>query len=291
MKTSICNYILKWVENNICTGNGINELVLSTGYSRKTIELWFYKVYKISLYSYLLRRRMTFAATLLKLTTISITEIAYILHYSSHQNFCRAFKKYTSKTPTEYRNEEEWDFSVMQWTLLYQSKNAHAYKLIKMKKQYFSGAGFIVVDNLHQGGGDKLSNNIKDIVNFLWSRNKSDVIVLFDMKDKLTRSLINIENFNESDVYFKLKVGSLKTSYTEGDIIIPEGDYLNYIFSGSWEDYRTYSRPLYVKIMSKIKAKLKNSPVFVRFLYKENMPNNKNDYVECEIYSPVNEVK
>lgn len=50
------------------------------------------------------------------------------------------------------------------------------------------------------------------------------------MKDKLTRSLINIENFNESDVYFKLKVGSLKTSYTEGDIVIPEGDYLNYIF-------------------------------------------------------------
>ncbi|WP_420055755.1 AraC family transcriptional regulator [Escherichia coli] len=30
---------------------------------------------------------------LLKLTSISVTEIAYMLHYSSHQNFCRAFKK------------------------------------------------------------------------------------------------------------------------------------------------------------------------------------------------------
>ncbi|MCD3721781.1 AraC family transcriptional regulator, partial [Escherichia coli] len=74
MKASVCNYILRWVENNICTGNGINDLVLSTGYSRKTIELWFHRTYKISLYSYLLRRRMTFAATLLKLTSISVTE-------------------------------------------------------------------------------------------------------------------------------------------------------------------------------------------------------------------------
>ncbi|WP_420056214.1 AraC family transcriptional regulator [Escherichia coli] len=33
----------------------------------------------------------------IKLTSISVTEIAYMLHYSSHQNFCRAFKKFTSR--------------------------------------------------------------------------------------------------------------------------------------------------------------------------------------------------
>ncbi|EJI5536561.1 helix-turn-helix transcriptional regulator, partial [Escherichia coli] len=288
MRARICNYILRWVENNICSGNGINELVLSTGYSRKTIELWFHKTYKMSLYSYLLRRRMTFAATLLKLTTISVTDVAYILHYSSHQNFCRAFKNYTSRTPTEYRKEEEWDFSIMQWTLTFSNEKETSYTLDKINEKYFSGDDIIVTDSLHQGGGQKLSSNIREIVESLWSENKSDVIVLFDMKDKLVRSLINIDSYNESNVYIKLKVGVLKEYYTEGDMIIPQGDYLNYVFSGSWDDYLTYSRPLYVKMMSKINAKLKNAPVYVRFLYKEKKLNNKSDHVECEFYSPIN---
>ncbi|EEC9337451.1 helix-turn-helix transcriptional regulator, partial [Escherichia coli] len=281
MRTSVCNYILRWVEKNICTGNGINELVVSTGYSRKTIELWFQRTYNMSLYSYLLRRRMTFAATLLKLTNISITEIAYTLHYSSHQNFCRAFKKYTSRTPSEYRKEDFWDFSIMQWSLIYQREKQSTYTITRIKEQYFTGDEFIVMDNLHQGGGENLCNNIKWLVESFWAKNRKDVVFLFDMKDKLSRALINVKNFNESDVYIKLKVGTLNLESSEENVIIPEGNYLIYFFSGSWEDYIIYSRPLYVRMMSEINASLKNSPVYVRFLYKENILKNKNNYVEC----------
>ncbi|MGC0641297.1 helix-turn-helix transcriptional regulator [Escherichia coli] len=287
MRTSVCNYILRWVEKNICTGNGINELVVSTGYSRKTIELWFQRTYNMSLYSYLLRRRMTFAATLLKLTNISITEIAYTLHYSSHQNFCRAFKKYTSRTPSEYRKEDFWDFSIMQWSLIYQREKQSTYTITRIKEQYFTGDEFIVMDNLHQGGGENLCNNIKWLAESFWAKNRKDVVFLFDMKDKLSRALINVKNFNESDVYIKLKVGTLNFESSEENVIIPEGNYLIYFFSGSWEDYIIYSRPLYVRMMSEINASLKNSPVYVRFLYKENILKNKNNYVECEIYSPL----
>ncbi|EFD3785387.1 helix-turn-helix transcriptional regulator [Escherichia coli] len=287
MRTSVCNYILRWVEKNICTGNGINELVVSTGYSRKTIELWFQRTYNMSLYSYLLRRRMTFAATLLKLTNISITEIAYTLHYSSHQNFCRAFKKYTSRTPSEYRKEDFWDFSIMQWSLIYQREKQSTYTITRIKEQYFTGDEFIVMDNLHQGGGENLCNNIKWLVESFWAKNRKDVVFLFDMKDKLSRALINVKNFNESDVYIKLKVGTLNLESSEENVIIPEGNYLIYFFSGSWEDYIIYSRPSYVRMMSEINASLKNSPVYVRFLYKENILKNKNNYVECEIYSPL----
>ncbi|EEQ2301542.1 helix-turn-helix transcriptional regulator [Escherichia coli] len=260
---------------------------MSTGYSRKTIELWFQRTYNMSLYSYLLRRRMTFAATLLKLTNISITEIAYTLHYSSHQNFCRAFKKYTSRTPSEYRKEDFWDFSIMQWSLIYQRVKQSTYTITRIKEQYFTGDEFIVMDNLHQGGGENLCNNIKWLVESFWAKNRKDVVFLFDMKDKLSRALINVKNFNESDVYIKLKVGTLNLESSEENVIIPEGNYLIYFFSGSWEDYIIYSRPLYVRMMSEINASLKNSPVYVRFLYKENILKNKNNYVECEIYSPL----
>ncbi|ENB5407666.1 helix-turn-helix transcriptional regulator, partial [Escherichia coli] len=286
MKASVCNYILRWVENNICTGNGINDLVLSTGYSRKTIELWFHRTYKISLYSYLLRRRMTFAATLLKLTSISVTEIAYMLHYSSHQNFCRAFKKFTSRTPIQYRKEDEWDFSIMQWKLIFWNEKEPTYKFCKFEDQYFCGDVFIVTDNLNQEGGREISIEIMEIVKSFWSENKSDVIVLFDMRDRLIRNLINIKNYSESDFYLKLRVGILSEHHIEGDILIPKGDYLIYVFSGSWNDYAIYSRSLYMKVMAGVNAKLRKSPVYVRFIYQDNKLSNDNDYVECKIYSP-----
>ncbi|END7464834.1 helix-turn-helix transcriptional regulator, partial [Escherichia coli] len=103
-----------------------------------------------------------------KLTTISVTDVAYILHYSSHQNFCRAFKNYTSRTPTEYRKEEEWDFSIMQWTLTFSNEKETSYTLDKINEKYFSGDDIIVTDSLHQGGGQKLSSNIREIVESLW---------------------------------------------------------------------------------------------------------------------------
>ncbi|EHR8476044.1 helix-turn-helix transcriptional regulator [Escherichia coli] len=290
MKASVCNYILRWVENNICTGNGINDLVLSTGYSRKTIELWFHRTYKMSLYSYLLRRRMTFAATLLKLTSISVTEIAYMLHYSSHQNFCRAFKKFTSRTPIQYRKEDEWDFSIMQWKLIFGNEKEPTYKFCKFEDQYFCGDVFIVTDNLNQEGGREISIEIMKIVKAFWSKNKSDVIVLFDMRDRLIRNLINIKNYSESNFYLNLRVGILNEHHIEGDILIPKGDYLIYVFSGSWNDYAIYSRSLYMKVMAGVNAKLRKSPVYVRFIYQDNKLSNDNDYVECKIYSPINKM-
>ncbi|EFO3220881.1 AraC family transcriptional regulator, partial [Escherichia coli] len=38
----VCKYILQWVELNLDTGKNIDDLVSSVGYSRKTIETWFY---------------------------------------------------------------------------------------------------------------------------------------------------------------------------------------------------------------------------------------------------------
>ncbi|HFP9905283.1 TPA: hypothetical protein ACHOUI_005066, partial [Escherichia coli] len=101
---------------------------------------------------------------------------------------------------------------------------------------------FIVTDNLNQEGGRETSIEIMKIVKVFWSENKSDVIVLFDMRDRLIRNLINIKNYSESNFYLNLRVGILNEHHIEGDILIPKGDYLIYVFSGSWNDYAIYSR-------------------------------------------------
>ncbi|EEW1288134.1 AraC family transcriptional regulator, partial [Escherichia coli] len=119
MLNTICHYILQWVEDNLDTGKNINDLVQTIGYSRKTVEMWFYKKYGITIGGYLFKRRMSRASVLLKLTHMSITEIATLLHYSSSQNFARTFKKFSKKSPTEYRNSEYWDITTMYPSLLY----------------------------------------------------------------------------------------------------------------------------------------------------------------------------
>ncbi|HHQ7446580.1 TPA: AraC family transcriptional regulator, partial [Escherichia coli] len=60
------------------------------------------------------------ASVLLKLTHLTITEIATLLHYSSSQNFARTFKRFSNKSPTEYRNSEAWDVTTLQHSFLYE---------------------------------------------------------------------------------------------------------------------------------------------------------------------------
>jgi len=47
--------------------------------------------------------RIDLAMELLRDTDISLPEIAQQLGYSSQSNFCRAFQRWTGKTPTEFR--------------------------------------------------------------------------------------------------------------------------------------------------------------------------------------------
>ncbi|HGB1098990.1 TPA: helix-turn-helix domain-containing protein, partial [Salmonella enterica subsp. enterica serovar Enteritidis] len=127
MLDAVCKYILQWVELNLDTGKSIDDLVPLVGYSRRTIENWFYEKYGITIGNYLFRRRMSRASVLLRLTHLSVTEIATLLNYSSSQNFTRAFRKFTGKTPTKYRKTQTWDVSTIQLSLLYKFniKNTH----------------------------------------------------------------------------------------------------------------------------------------------------------------------
>jgi AraC-like DNA-binding protein len=58
----------------------------------------------ISFSDYLIQLRIIDSKMLLSQTDLQINEIAAQLHFSNAQNFIRAFKKITSMTPGQYRN-------------------------------------------------------------------------------------------------------------------------------------------------------------------------------------------
>ncbi|HBN7305367.1 TPA: helix-turn-helix transcriptional regulator, partial [Escherichia coli] len=71
----------------------IDELVNYSGYSKRYLQLLFKSKIGISVGKYIQLRRITRAATLLRFTNLSISNISARLLYDSQQTFTREFKK------------------------------------------------------------------------------------------------------------------------------------------------------------------------------------------------------
>ncbi|EKA6272970.1 helix-turn-helix transcriptional regulator, partial [Salmonella enterica] len=165
MKDSIYNHVLRWTEENLNTGRRVENLIATTGYSRRTVELWFAEKTGMTPGVYLQRRRISRICVLLRMTSFSVTEIADLFHYSSSQNLARAFKKQTGFTPTEYRSSEDWDCSPLQASLLISEKNIINTGVRFLGRRVFHGDWMNYWENVFNPESDKVLNIIKKNLN------------------------------------------------------------------------------------------------------------------------------
>lgn len=71
-------------------------------YSRSYIMTSFRREFGTTLHEYILRKKIDYACRLL-LDDHNITEISFLLNFSSSQHFSKVFKDHTKMTPSEYR--------------------------------------------------------------------------------------------------------------------------------------------------------------------------------------------
>ncbi|WP_421277012.1 helix-turn-helix domain-containing protein [Aeromonas veronii] len=95
--------IHNWIDGNLDELTGLDILSVRLGYCKRTVQQYFKKRYGVSIGCYIRMRRLHRAALMLRMTTLSVTEISSFLHYTSHNNFCRAFKKQYNTTPLSFR--------------------------------------------------------------------------------------------------------------------------------------------------------------------------------------------
>ncbi|KAA8714671.1 helix-turn-helix transcriptional regulator [Morganella psychrotolerans] len=126
LHVSITNYILCWVEQNLNTGAAVTDLIKLTGYSRSAVEYLFMEEFGLRLGLYIFHRRMTHAAVMLRLSSLTVTEIAEAFRYYSGPNFARAFRSCFGKSPTEYRNDPTRNRIALQIPLEYRSPDFQA---------------------------------------------------------------------------------------------------------------------------------------------------------------------
>jgi AraC-like DNA-binding protein len=91
------------VEDNITSRLSLPELAALAGRSMSSFRRDFQAIYNIAPSQWIRQRRLERAGKLLTSTSLSVTEICYLLGFDSLSNFCRIFKAYYGRRPLEFK--------------------------------------------------------------------------------------------------------------------------------------------------------------------------------------------
>lgn len=268
---------LIWVEENLCSGKGVNELVRATGCSRRTLEQGFQAHFGFSPGDYLFRRRMTRAAIMLRMTSLHITEIAVLLHYHSGQNFTRAFRRFFGVIPTDYRREAIWNTQALQHPLLYGDIISHVKTVILNHPLKITGSRKYTESRYD-------SMNDQDFIRIL--RNQLSIQKRTDSQILLVLCRITGTGNTYSERKGVVKVESVTGRLSvQGDVVdgmIPSGTYIQYEFNGPWNSFSIFSRTIYLKSLAEMRLHCIGNFSFMKVY-------TFNSHLHCRLYIPVTE--
>ncbi len=102
----VVSQAVQTIENNYFRNLDVSSLARSLHVSRAHFTTVFTQKIGESPYSYLTKIRIRKAEEFLTATSLSVTEIAYSVGFSSIERFSEMFKKYTSLSPLAYRKQK-----------------------------------------------------------------------------------------------------------------------------------------------------------------------------------------
>ncbi len=237
LKLAIIDAITKYIEDNL-EKHKINTDLLSiyTGFSRRYLQLLFKKHLGIPIAKYIQLRRVSRAAILLKLTNAEIIDISNQLFYDSQQTFSREFKKNTGYTPMRYRKNKIWTFS-----------NLTGYRCAGMhffipEIRYFEGFSVCGIQRKYKEKipyTGSLSELRWNTINDLCSHQTTKIYLSNKVK-----ATMKIDNELEIQTVYWTSAQDFNTK-----ILLPEGFYIYFRFSGEVEHYIKHINNAYMNIL------------------------------------------
>lgn len=95
--------VTNYVQHNLSKPMNVDDMAKSMFISRTHLAAKFKKETGFTLTDFILKEKIEEAKRLLRYSDKSLTTIGQYLGFSSHSHFSKVFKKYTNKTPAEYR--------------------------------------------------------------------------------------------------------------------------------------------------------------------------------------------
>lgn len=97
-------YAKNYCDRNIYKKIFLKDIAKCIGISISQLNRLFRQEFGITVYSYILNNKINIAKSLLSGTSMSVTEIAFLLNFTDEHYFSNIFKKKTGLTPTQWRN-------------------------------------------------------------------------------------------------------------------------------------------------------------------------------------------
>ena len=99
----ILKEIVGYIEDNVNEKITISDLSLRSRWKKQHFIRVFTNYIGETPYQFILAKKIAMAKKMIIDTDIPVVDIGFELGFQSHANFCNAFKKITSKTPTNFR--------------------------------------------------------------------------------------------------------------------------------------------------------------------------------------------
>lgn len=105
--------LAEWLDTHLDMPLSLDVVAAKSGYSKWHLQRIFKEITGCRLGQYIRSRRLSWAATELRMTRTPILSIALKYHFDTQQTFSRAFKQFFRQSPGAYRNSDEWDCSLL----------------------------------------------------------------------------------------------------------------------------------------------------------------------------------
>lgn len=224
--------LLEWSEQNLELPFTIDDIASKSGYSRRNIQLIFKNLVGLPLGSYVRRRKLCRAAALVRLTSMSMLDIAILLHFNSQQAFCKEFKKLFGCSPRLYRNRDFWDLAYLCPSWLLKRGGLPECKVVRLEKKTFAGRDYCY-DTLIRGTkpDDEVALCRNQLIRDL-KRWQKDIFCLSTFKaSPCNMHVIFVETFSGIECDAPLHMPAM-TTFT-----LPEGLYASFHYEGPRETY------------------------------------------------------
>ncbi len=96
---------LDHIEENLTSYCSVADMAEAAGYSLFHFSRLFNKYVQLPPYDYLIRRRLSKAAEMLKNSTVNIIDIAFKFQFNTPEGFSRAFRRMFGINPSRYRSK------------------------------------------------------------------------------------------------------------------------------------------------------------------------------------------
>ncbi|MBG5948499.1 helix-turn-helix domain-containing protein [Proteus terrae] len=239
----IIKELLLWIEVNLEKPLLLDDVAIRSGYTKWHLQRVFKQATGLTLASYIRGRRLTKAATELRLTKLPILTVALRYQFDSQQSFTRRFKATFGVTPTEYRKLDNLCGDNFQPPINFDVVDLPIPKIMDLPESYVYGMQYQYFCSIEDIG--KLH---EDIRHQFWNdfllytdKNFTESTVLISYQPNTLRK-------NKIQIDYEIGLNSLdhftKTSGFRKRVI-EAGRYVRFQFKGTLEEYKQFAMKIY----------------------------------------------